>query len=251
MSNPDDRDREIAELRAQVERLSGAKPPAPKAESPTGKSSSASSGSAIRWLLGAVGLVAVLGLFGYLSSTVTQPAPADSGTPTSEAVAAAAAAASADKASDAATAAMAAARASETKWTYSDDGDAMHDAKTHTACTTSTNQAELSAPYSPVTAELCLRRKPGGKLDAYVRLDGDGQILCGIEECSTPVRFDKGAITHFPSVGAADGSSNIIFLNRTSGLVAALRRSTKTVIQLRLYQNGDQALEFDTAGLKW
>jgi hypothetical protein len=191
-----------------------------------------------------VALVIIAGLVGQHGGT-----PSGGGEPAT--TSAAAAAAAADKASDAASAAMVGAVTSETKWTYSDEGDALHDAKTHFACTTSTNVAVLSQPYSPVTAQLCVRRKPGGKLDAYVKLDGDGQILCGIEECSTPIRFDTGQITHFPSVGAADGSSNIIFINRASSFVAALKHSSKAAIELQFYQNGNQDLEFATAGLRW
>jgi hypothetical protein len=49
----------------------------------------------------------------------------------------------------------------------------------------------------------------------------------------------------------ADNASNIIFLNRTEALIAAVKRSSKMTVELTYYQNGDQTLTFDTHALKW
>ncbi len=136
-------------------------------------------------------------------------------------------------------------------WVYNSTTDAMNDAKTKTACTTSTNQINQSFPYHNVSAELCIRHSPRSGLDAYVTLDGDGQILCGIESCSVPVRFDKGSMQHFPGAGARDNSSNIIFINRTEAFLNGVKKSSATVVEVTMFQNGSQALTFNTASLKW
>jgi hypothetical protein len=65
------------------------------------------------------------------------------------------------------------------------------------------------------------------------------------------VRFDKRPTQKFPAVGAADNSSNIIFIRRTAGLVAALKKSSTSAIEVTLYENGVQPLTFNTADLKW
>ena len=154
-------------------------------------------------------------------------------------------------ATNSAVAAAPATAAPVTAWTYSASTDAMNDAQTRTACVTSNNEVTQTFPYKDVDAQLCIRKSPRYGLDAYVQLNGDGQILCDIEGCSLHVRFDKGAAGSFPAVSAADNSTNIIFIRRTPALIEALKRSSTTVVEVRLYQNGDQDLRFDTAGLRW
>jgi hypothetical protein len=135
-------------------------------------------------------------------------------------------------------------------WTYSDETDAMG-RTAHFACSTSTNQVSQSAPYNDVDAELCIRKKPGRGLSVYVQLNGNGQILCGIEECTLPVRFGDGPITRVSASPAADGSSNVIFLNSERSVFSRLKRAEKVVVELTLYQNGSQGVSFKTDGLKW
>ena len=136
-------------------------------------------------------------------------------------------------------------------WTYTQTADAMHDKPTKMACSTSSNEVTLSPPYSNVDAVLCIRQSPQYGLDVYVKLNGDGQVLCDIEGCSVPVRFDNGPVEHFGGASAADNSSNIIFLHGAPKLIAAMKRSKITLVQLRLYQDGDQQVTFPTTGLKW
>ena len=75
-------------------------------------------------------------------------------------------------------------------WSYSEEADALHDVKTKFACTTSTNEVQLSFPYHNVTANLSIRKGPRHGLDAYVQLNGDGQILCDIDSCTVHVRIE-------------------------------------------------------------
>lgn len=177
-------------------------------------------------------LVAVLAAMGQCSGKVASTTPSSAATS-----AAASAATSTSSPTD--------------PWVYSSTTDALNDAQTKTACTTSTNQISQSFPYHDTSAQLCLRHSRRNGLDAYVSLDRDGQILCGIDSCTIPVRFDKGQLQHFPGVGAKDNSTNIVFINRTASLVADLKKSSGTVIELTLFQNGNQTLTFNTAGLKW
>lgn len=65
------------------------------------------------------------------------------------------------------------------------------------------------------------------------------------------VSFDKQGVRNFPAVGAVDSSTNIIFIRRASALIAGLKKSSSTVVELNLYQAGMQTLTFKTDGLKW
>ena len=127
----------------------------------------------------------------------------------------------------------------------------MHDAKGKIACTTSTDTVRLGWPYGSQTANLCIRKGPKFGLDAYVALSGDGQIMCSLWNCTVHVRFDKRPAQGFPATRASDGSSNIIFLNRTQRLIDELKKSSVTHVELEFFQAGVQVLTFDTAQLQW
>lgn len=137
-------------------------------------------------------------------------------------------------------------------WHYSTVVDEMTDSPTHTACTTSTNEVRLDWPYSDVTADLCVRQSPRHGLDVFVVLNGQGQIICrSYRDCSVKVRFGQQEASNFPAVDAADGSSNIIFFNRTQRFVTGLKSAEETRIELTLYEAGVQTVVFDTKGLEW
>jgi hypothetical protein len=136
-------------------------------------------------------------------------------------------------------------------WSYSNVKDEIQGKSKVEACVTSTNEVHLSFPYHDTTGDLCIRDWPGHGLDSYIHLAGDGQILCGIESCSVRFRFDDGSVRSFPAVGAADNSTNIIFVRRTPALIEALKRSSKATVELTYYQEGIQTFTFKTAGLKW
>jgi hypothetical protein len=151
-----------------------------------------------------------------------------------------------------ATRGIASAAATGSRWQYSDDRDPMTDRLTRLACTTSSNKVQQDFPYDDVNAEMCLRQSPRHGLDVYVRLKGDGQILCrSYRNCTVKVRFDDGAVQSFSAADAADGSSNIIFITNVQRFAAAVKDAEKTRIELTLYQAGVQPVEFETADLEW
>jgi hypothetical protein len=137
-------------------------------------------------------------------------------------------------------------------WSYQEQASAMDDAKTKIACTSSTNQVTLDFPYKNTGASLCIRRSPKFGLDAFVTLDGEGQILCRTYDgCTVRVRFDARPARAFPGVDAADHSTNIVFIKSVPKLIAELRKSDKATVELEFYQNGVQSLEFDTQQFEW
>lgn len=139
-----------------------------------------------------------------------------------------------------------------TPWTYSASTDALTDGTTNTACTRSSNMVELNSPYESVFARLCIRQSPRFGLDTYVTLEGDGQILCrSYEDCTLKVRFDDATARNWPGVGAADGSSNIVFLRRSQGLVTGIKDAKRVVVELPMYEAGNQPIIFPTQELEW
>ena len=128
----------------------------------------------------------------------------------------------------------------------------MTDRATKTACVWSSNEVQLDFPYGNTRAELCLRNSPQYGQDAYVALEGDGQILChSFQDCTVRVRFDDDEARNYPAVGPSDNSTNIVFIRGRDRLERGLRSADRTAIQIEFYQAGQQALIFPTAGFDW
>lgn len=137
-------------------------------------------------------------------------------------------------------------------WSYLDDRDPMTDRMTRTACVTSSNLVQLSSPYEPVPARLCIRSSPRSGLDVYIALAGDGQIICRTYSgCTIKVRFGNRAVQNFSAADAADGSSNIMFIVNAARMVEGLKSADITRVELTLYQDGVQPIEFPTKDLEW
>lgn len=137
-------------------------------------------------------------------------------------------------------------------WDYSSSADPMTDRKTENACVTSTNQVLQTSPYSNTTARLCIRQSPRYGLDAYVVLNGEGQILCrSYDGCAFKVRFDQSPQQSFSGGDSADGSSNIVFIRNAQRFVTSAKAADVTRIEIQLYRGGNQILEFPTKGLVW
>jgi hypothetical protein len=143
-------------------------------------------------------------------------------------------------------------------WRHMDTESPMGDGTMVIACTTSLNKVSQKWPYHDEFADLCVRYKPDAKKKNYKRYDvivhllGPGQILCGLEDCEVRVRLDDKKADTVMASEAMDQSSNNIFLSPGAGWVFAYQidHSQKAAIELTLYQNGTQAVVFDTAGLK-
>lgn len=143
-------------------------------------------------------------------------------------------------------------RATSTAWDYHSQADPMSDRRTEFACVRSTNQVRLGFPYGSPHGRLCLRNSPQHGRDAYVELEGNGQILCySYRNCSIQVRFDDEQARNFTAIGASDNSTNIVFIRGRDRLERALRTADRTAIQLEFYQAGNQAFIFPTAGFDW
>jgi hypothetical protein len=135
-------------------------------------------------------------------------------------------------------------------WDYSSDTDQMTGKAVDLACTTAKNTLQFQFPYSGgSSAQLCFRNKAGRKV-AYVTVD-KGQFVCGLETCPMQVKFDEGPMRTFYGLEAEGGSTNIIFFDGYSGILAATRKAQHLKIQALFYQEGKQVMEFDVAGLEW
>lgn len=141
-----------------------------------------------------------------------------------------------------------------TAWQYTQTTDPMSDATDELACVTSRNEVQLNWPYSPVNANLCVRKTKRWGTDVYINLNGDGQMLCNsYDGCQVKVRFGQAEARNFRGTGADDNSSNIVFISdgSTSSFISRLKDADITRIELSYYEAGNQVLEFPTKELEW
>ena len=64
------------------------------------------------------------------------------------------------------------------------------------------------------------------------------------------VRFDDGEVERWKYSGAADQSSDIIFISNEKKFKEKLTNSTNIYLTVNLYQDGQRTFIFDVKGLK-
>lgn len=135
----------------------------------------------------------------------------------------------------------------ESTWSYDRSEDEMTGQKEATATLESVNSLNLSFPYQGMnTGELAVRKHPRYGLNIILSIR-KGQIVCGIDQCSVLVRFDNAPPVKFSAVPPADHSSTAIFLQPEGKFVALARKAHDIRVQVTIYQNGAQVLQFHSA----
>jgi hypothetical protein len=135
------------------------------------------------------------------------------------------------------------------QWIYSVDEDQMAKGTTHHAIVQSTNTVEFGFPYAgPQHGMLGLRTHPRHGKDVIFKIER-GQILCRpYEDCTVLVRFDDGKAQSYSGVGAADNSTETIFIRNYSRFVSAMMKAKTVRIAADVYQEGAPVFEFDVSG---
>lgn len=138
-------------------------------------------------------------------------------------------------------------------WEYQNSTDKMTGKAQRFAQVQSTNSLELGFPYSGRNmGQLIVRQHPKYGLDAIVTVD-KGQILCNaFDSCTIQVKFDTAPPVRFMAAPAADHDSKVIFLRDARRFITQAQKAKSILVQIQLFQNGDQVLEFATpAPLTW
>lgn len=129
-------------------------------------------------------------------------------------------------------------------WNYSKSKDKMSGKSTESAILTSENSLQLGFPYSGMNyGRILVRKHPQHGLDVIVSVD-KGQILCDVYTCQFKIRFDDGAVQNFTMVPSADHSSEVVFAKSPEWVVKNLRNAKTILIQIPMYNEGNQILEF-------
>lgn len=130
-------------------------------------------------------------------------------------------------------------------WSYSVSNDSMSGKVEKSASLTSSNSLHLDFPYNGQNyGRLTVRNHPQYGLDVIVSVT-KGQILCEVYTCHLKIRFDDGSLEKFTMAPAADHSSTVVFAKYPNWAIKHLRNARNILIQLPMYQSGNQVLRFE------
>ncbi|MDO9364958.1 MAG: zinc ribbon domain-containing protein [Methylotenera sp.] len=135
------------------------------------------------------------------------------------------------------------------QWSYSQVADAMSKGTTYHAVALSSNTVEFDFPYAGAQhARLNLRIDPRYGKDIIFSIE-KGQILChSYEDCTVLVRFDDEKAANYSAVGAADNSTETIFIRNYGRFVEKMLKAKQVRISTNIYQQGAPVFEFDVSG---
>ncbi len=134
-------------------------------------------------------------------------------------------------------------------WRYSEETDELTDKTAYHSCLESTSRVELNWPYKSQYPRLCVRQSPKFGRDVIVRLIEGGQFICSsYDGCAVKVRFDDGPIQTFTMLEASDHSSDVLFVSNQSRFLAAMRQAKRVRISAKLYEAGEQTMDFPVEG---
>ena len=135
------------------------------------------------------------------------------------------------------------------QWSYHQSEDAMSKGAIYQALVSSSNTVNFSFPYAGAQkAELILRTHPRYGKDLVFRIER-GQILCrSYEDCAVLVRFDDEQAVNYAATGAADNSTETIFIRDYARFAKKMLKAQRVRIAANIYQEGAPVFEFDVRG---
>lgn len=171
-----------------------------------------------------------------VAQAASTPAPAPSAAASTPVASASAASSAADESDDSA-------------WDYRAREDKMTGGTTYAATATSVNTVNFDFPYSGEQhGRLTLRRDPKYGKDVILAIE-KGQILCpSYDGCTVMVRFDNGKPEAFSAVGAADGSTEAVFIQNYDRFLQKMRKAKIARLSVNIYQEGSPVFEFYVGG---
>lgn len=135
------------------------------------------------------------------------------------------------------------------QWNYTRQADPMSKDAAYLAAVQSTNTVTFGFPYAGAQhATLTLRTHPRYGKDVILAIER-GQFLCpSYEGCQVLVRFDDAPAVKYRAAGAADSSTETVFIRGYATFLQHMKASKVVRISANIYQEGAPAFEFNVAG---
>lgn len=135
------------------------------------------------------------------------------------------------------------------RWRYSKNTDELTGKTGSAASVESLNFVSLDFPYSGAQrATLTVRQHPKYGNDVVFKLERS-QLICQYSNCTVELSFDGAKSTTVRATKAADGSSNVFFLQGYAALLAKIQRAKTLKVVVTIYKQGEHVFNFNVAGL--
>jgi DNA-directed RNA polymerase subunit RPC12/RpoP len=134
------------------------------------------------------------------------------------------------------------------QWSYSQHSDDMGKGTIYSASVSSKNTVEFDFPYQGTQqGTLSFRVHPRSGKDIIFNIE-KGKILChSYENCTVNVRFDDEATTNYSAIGAADSSTETIFIRNYDKFIKKISTAKTVRISTNIYHQGTPVFEFDVS----
>lgn len=137
-------------------------------------------------------------------------------------------------------------------WNYNQTKDEMRSQTTFFAETTSLNIIDLNFPYQGGSYLELVIRKVENSSNEVMFIINKGQLWCEYNNCKITVKFDDNPVKDFYVSKATAGSSEVMFLSSNEEeFISKLKKSKNAVIEIGIYDSGNQQFKFNTSDLNW
>ena len=115
--------------------------------------------------------------------------------------------------------------------------------------TRSLNSLNLNFPYNGKNyGEITFRNSEKHGIEILFSID-KGQIQCGLYVCEGRIKFDNSQSIEFDGDEPSSRSNDTIFIRKNDNVIELFKTSKKVFIEVPLYREGNQILEFNIEGL--
>jgi hypothetical protein len=137
----------------------------------------------------------------------------------------------------------------KTNWNYQSQLVGIDKVEMKFLTTRSLNSLNLNFPYNGKNyGEITFRNSEKHGIRILFSID-KGQIQCGVYVCKGRIKFDNTQSIEFNGDEPSSGSNDTIFIRKNDNLIELFKSSKKVFIEVPLYREGNQILEFNIEGL--
>jgi hypothetical protein len=136
-------------------------------------------------------------------------------------------------------------------WSYNDQTDKLTGTITHSAIVVAKDFLDLKFPKNGGNNMVALfLREKRGKTSVQLFVSKD-QFNTDNEGQTINVRFDSSKMESYKCDKPDDGATTSLFIVDKKKFIENLKKSKTLVIEAEFYENGNQIMEFNVAGLIW
>lgn len=137
-----------------------------------------------------------------------------------------------------------------TDWSINEQKDELRGTTDKFASVTSQNSVSFDFPYCcDSRLQITVRKTAQYGQDVIFQIS-DGQFVCGIYDCTGMISID-GKPEQLSLNNPADHDPKVLFAKYPDAIIKKLKSSSKVIVELPFYQEGNRQFTFETRNLEW